>query len=164
MESQEWGNCDHAQDVISLDTEPLKARLWALDKGNSNCSSKLIIYNLFQKINYTIETPENLEIHKHKLSYLVVDPVVTFKGLRAYVGFEGINYLLVFSFNEFTWTQLNLESGNQFVPVSTQFLAVSKRDGVLYMTGGEQREIYSLDLNEIRSVDTEVNLVRLINV
>ncbi|RZC38991.1 uncharacterized protein BDFB_004427, partial [Asbolus verrucosus] len=115
----------------------MRPRLWVLDKGNVNCPAKVAIYNLFQKINYTLEAPE--DIPKDRLNYLIVDGDVKTNGARAYVGLDGENYLLVFSLNEFKWWRVNLHSANNNLAISTKFLAFSRKEAILYVTGGEER-------------------------
>jgi hypothetical protein len=112
-----------------------------------------VIYNLFQKINYTSEAPQAA---LDKVNYIVVDTDVKLNGARGYVGLDGTDYLLVFSLSQFKWWRINLKSPNTLLPISTKYLAFARKEQVLYVTGGEERGIFSLDLSLIRRELEEV--------
>ncbi|RYA67405.1 hypothetical protein DD592_27510, partial [Enterobacter cloacae complex sp. 2DZ2F20B] len=143
LESQTWKNCEHLQDVISVDMEPMRPRLWVLDKGSIECPAKIVIYNLFQRVNYSLDAPEETG---RKFSCLVVDNSPKLNGARGYISFDGLSDLLVFSINEFKWWRIRLEPQDSILSVSTKFIAFSRKEDVLYVTGGEERGIFSLDL------------------
>ncbi|EFA08570.2 hypothetical protein TcasGA2_TC006225 [Tribolium castaneum] len=145
LDFQTWNNCDHLQDVVAIDMEALRPRLWVLDKGNSECLPKIVIYNIFQKINYTLDAPKDVG----SFNSLVVD------GPRAFIGLDDSNTLLLFSLNEFKWWQINLEAPNTLLPVSTKFLALGRKKPKLYLTGDDERAMFSLDLTELENFDQE---------
>ncbi|KAJ3646746.1 hypothetical protein Zmor_024320 [Zophobas morio] len=147
LDSQTWKNCEHLQDVISVDMEPMRPRLWVLDKGSIECPAKIVIYNLFQRVNYSLDAPEDTG---RKFSCIVVDNGPKLNGARGYISFDGLPDLLVFSINEFKWWRIRLEPQDSILPVSTKFIAFSRKEDVLYVTGGEERGIFSLDLTLLR--------------
>ncbi|XP_044253218.1 uncharacterized protein LOC123004163 [Tribolium madens] len=144
LDFQTWNNCDHLQDVVAVDMETMRPRLWVLDKGNLECLPKIVIYNIFQKINFTLEAPKNVSFNS-----LVVD------GPKAYIGLDASSNLLIFSLAEFKWWQINLEAPNTNLPISTKYVALGRKEPILYLTGGDERGIFSLDLTEIESFNQE---------
>nr|CAI5827549.1 unnamed protein product [Callosobruchus analis] len=88
LNHQQWGECEHLQDVISIDMQPqMMAKLWILDKGNKKCPAKVVslalIYNSFS------ETTELSGVGSRGLNIIEIDHSEYKDGSRAYIGSAG---------------------------------------------------------------------------
>lgn len=147
IEHQQWNKCDEMQNVVALNVEHKRARLWVLDKGNDICSAKILVYNLY--LNSLLETCELNGINKENLNSLVTDSRLIdgeFNSL-AYIGGFHDGSLLVFSLNDVKWWKVELKNADK--KISSEFLALSKIDSTLFITGGNSLELFSLDVNKL---------------
>ncbi|VEN55496.1 unnamed protein product, partial [Callosobruchus maculatus] len=88
LSHQQWGECDHLQDVISIDMQPqMMTKLWILDKGSKKCPPKVVsftlIYNTFS------ESTELSGISGRSLNVIEIDHSEYKDGSRAYIGYAG---------------------------------------------------------------------------
>lgn len=68
--------------------EPIKPKLWILDKGNDKCLPKVLSYSLV--FNNIAESTELSKIDGTNLNILVIDPFLEDElGHRAYIGNVG---------------------------------------------------------------------------
>ncbi|GJQ83886.1 hypothetical protein Trydic_g19827 [Trypoxylus dichotomus] len=154
---QRWGSCRDHQDVISLDVDGGRAKLWALDRGSRRCSPKIVIYNLHY--NTIASSSKLIDIDGEKLSNLVIDPDESNSGKKAYVG--GIeNYILVFyARGTKLWKIKILNALDVHIHIPTNFLAISAKAPVLYLTGPDDLKLYSMNLTMLKDGE-ETNLKR----
>ncbi|KAK5640866.1 hypothetical protein RI129_009413 [Pyrocoelia pectoralis] len=142
--SQSWGKCDQLQSVISVDVENRKGRLWVLDDGNSKCSPKVIVYNLFT----------NKELAKWTLTGVGYDELSTLTldisseyGTLCYLGQKRLNKLTIFSFNQRKWYEVSIVGG-----VVPERVAISATDSKLYITKDRDDDVFAINLTEIREI------------
>ncbi|KAF5288320.1 hypothetical protein FQR65_LT12054 [Abscondita terminalis] len=142
---QTWKNCDELQNVVSLDVEPKKYRLWILDKGSEKCLPKLVIYNLHG--NYEEYITEFYDFANEDLSYLTVDPLNEFNTL-CYIGMKTSNKIIVFSWNNRNWTVVSFSSGQ----VHPQRIAISTNNLHMFFTYDKSDDLLALNLSDVRNV------------
>ncbi|KAK4874678.1 hypothetical protein RN001_014038 [Aquatica leii] len=142
---QIWGKCDQLQNVVSLDVEVKKARLWILDEGNKKCPPKLLIYNLYG--NYEVHVSSFYNFANEELSYLSVDALTEF-GTLCYITFKTSNNIIVFSLNNLGWCVVSFNSG----PIHPHRIAISKSNLHLYLTADNNDELLALNLSEVRNI------------
>ncbi|XP_056634256.1 uncharacterized protein LOC130443549 isoform X1 [Diorhabda sublineata] len=158
ISSQTWGDCFSIQDAIYLSMEPLIPKLWILDRGNYDCSPKILSYHTI--FNLISDKTELTTIRGRNLNSMVIDPIFEKNfGHRAYIGQTDENFLIVFCLKTLIWWKVHLtESSNPFMVVNTNFLEISKTSSNLFLTGNEREDIFSLNLEQLRHlplVETE---------
>ncbi|KAJ8959609.1 hypothetical protein NQ318_021795 [Aromia moschata] len=152
LDYQQWGECKDLQDAISVDVEPKKPKIWILDKGNELCLPKIVSYNLFY--NNIFESCTLTDIPRQNLNTLVIDRAYGKFGHRAYIGNAGDDTILIFFLDELKYWKLKLlHMDYPFISVSADFLSISKIDPVLYITGRNSIELFSIDLENIRNLE-----------
>lgn len=154
---QRWDACKDHQDVISLDVEQDRGKLWVLDRGSIKCPAKIVIYNLYYN---TIGQSSKLgSVSGYKLSSLVVDPLRDEFGTRAYIGGNDNEILVYFSRSLNSWKVALISGSDVNVVISTSFLAIAATDSTLYMTGSDDFNLHSLNLTTLRPSEEDVNLL-----
>lgn len=147
------GNCEYFQNVVSTDVDSL-GRIWILDAGDAEfkCSAKLIIYNLFMnRIVHKFEIKRS----KFKLSKVVVDTSPLQLSQKAYVGVHNKNILYVCRTTSTKCNSMYIKvTGKQNVKsnlVSTESLALSKKDKTLYATSSTGLGLYKINLETLQN-------------
>ncbi|KAI4456322.1 protein yellow-related [Holotrichia oblita] len=147
---QKWGSCKDHQDVVSIDLDPKKAKLWVLDRGNRKCLPKIVIYNLhYNTIGQSCKLSDDLIIGE-KLSVLVVDPIEDNIGKKAYIG--GLdNHILIFSLRGLKlWKIQVLNPVDLNLSISTSSLAISTIESVLFLSGISDINLHSFNLTILK--------------
>ncbi|KAK9752195.1 Major royal jelly protein [Popillia japonica] len=147
---QKWGSCKDHQDVISVDLDARKAKLWVLDRGNQNCLPKIVIYNLhYNTIGQSCKLSDDLVVGE-KLSALVVDPIEDKMGKKAYIG--GLdNYILIFCLRGLKLWKIKVLSPLNFdLVISTSSLTISTKRSVLFLTGTTDINLHSFNLTNLK--------------
>lgn len=151
---QRWGVCKDHQDVISMDLDAKKGKLWVLDKGNAKCPATLVIYNLYY--NTIGQSAKLIDIPGFELNVLVLDP----QGTRAYIG-GAQNRILIYIARGFKLLQIDVSSASdRHLPISTNSLSISLLDSVLYMTGTRDYNLHAANLTTLRGytgIDSKVS-------
>lgn len=143
-------------------------KLWILDKGNDQCGPKLVSFNLFY--NDIADTVDLEDVPRNGLNCLEIDQKSIDHGSRAFIGdagknndiniqidiliyffiFIGDNCIIVISLKDLHWSKLKLtHMNNQLTSIRTDYLAISKKNSVLFITGKTDLKVYSLDLDHI---------------
>ncbi|VEN57373.1 unnamed protein product [Callosobruchus maculatus] len=149
---QQWGECDHLQDVISIDMQPqMMTKLWILDKGNKKCPPKVVsftlIYNTFS------ESTELSGISGRSLNIIEIDHSEYKDGSRAYIGYAGENKLIVLSLNNLKWWKIRLiQPTNPVEVIKVDYLAKSKTDSKLYITSKTGNEVYAMNTRDVKNL------------
>ncbi|XP_018567486.1 uncharacterized protein LOC108908061 [Anoplophora glabripennis] len=171
LEYQKRKECDKIQDAISLDMEPRKPKLWILDKGNEFCNPKILSYNVI--FNTISEISELQNVPRENLNVITIDPQQSEFGSRIYIGNAGDSTLLVFSSNNLKWRKLTLrDMSNPAISINADYLAISKTDSFMYITGRKSLELFSINLHDVRSSEEpssnesekEINVSSTVNV
>ncbi|CAH1116316.1 unnamed protein product [Phaedon cochleariae] len=154
---QNWNDCEHIQDAISLDIEIKRHRLWILDRGNTLCHPKIISFNLLYNI--ISDVSELANISGEHLNVITIDPEIGKHGYRAYIARTGNNEILVLSLNKLIWWKLKLsEPSNPLKTIKADFLAISKTSPQLFLTSKDDDELFALDIKNIRNSENQVAL------
>lgn len=157
---QIWHACKYLQDVISVDVEINKGRLWILDKGNDLCQPKILIYNLY--FNNLLTTHKLYDgIPRLDLNNIVLD-VTQQNVVAAYVGDAGDGNLIELTYknnNQLKSRSIKLVSNN-YAPVSTKFMTISKTESVLYTTSDQNKALFNVNLKDLRNTRTSFRKVR----
>ncbi|KAJ8923459.1 hypothetical protein NQ315_002018 [Exocentrus adspersus] len=155
LDHQKWENCNDIQDAISLVIEPTATwpKLWILDKGNEVCTPKIWSYNIIY--NSLSDFGELENIPGRDLNSIVIDPIQGEFGYRMYVGNAGENTLLIFTTKNLKWWKVTLQEPSNSVPfsINADFLTISKTDSALYITGKNNLDLFSINLDEIRNFE-----------
>nr|CAH7736196.1 unnamed protein product [Callosobruchus chinensis] len=161
---QQFGECDHLQDVISIDIQPqMMTKLWILDKGSEKCPPKVVsftlIYNAFS------ESTELSGIAGRGLNIIETDHSEYKDGSRAYIGYAGENKLIVLSLNNLKWWEIRLiEPTNPIQMINVDYLAKSKTDSKLYITSKDGNEVYAMNTRDVKNLGDRKNGNQKVNV
>lgn len=179
---QKWGQCNNIQDAIALDVEPRKLMLWILDRGNSKCSPKIISYSLIY--NDVLDMIDLENVPRKKLNTLEIVQRSMDHETRAYIGnagkhkvhFEkgirykteffvlGDNIIIVVSLKNLRWWRLHLAEMNHFGLIKADYLAVSKIEPLLFITGKNGTKLFSLDLDTVaEKLDSQMDSEKVIS-
>lgn len=149
--------CEEIQSAVDLEVDHKKGRLWVLDQGNEDCSSKVLIFNL--NLNQLLGTYTLEEVSSGKLSSLAIDsqhePMAYIGGLQ--------DNLLVFSFGEKNSWTVQLQPKHASIPISTGSLAISKTDDELFITDTKSDDLFSVNVQHILELERDTNASEELN-
>ncbi|XP_015591154.1 uncharacterized protein LOC107265820 [Cephus cinctus] len=141
--------CANLQSVVAVDTDP-RGRLWVLDAPQDNdCPAKIILYDL-RRNDQEITRCEFTGVSTKYLRSLVVDPVVSTWGSRAYIGDPDDESIIVYSLGQRRWWRLRLVRGSNVPKIYSTDLAISRKSSLLYLTGYPSQDLFSVNLDESR--------------
>ncbi|XP_046736874.1 major royal jelly protein 1-like [Diprion similis] len=148
--SQQEGVCKDLQSVTGLDSDG-RGRLWILDAPTRShqCSAKIVVFDL--RRNEKVAETELQNISPRDLKCLVVDPIIGQRGFQAYVSDPGGQSIIVYSLTQRTWWKLKLSSEPHIPKIFITDLAISRKSPIMYLTGYQSDDLFSIDLDSIRN-------------
>ncbi|KOC60603.1 hypothetical protein WH47_07964, partial [Habropoda laboriosa] len=130
--------------VVELDID-IRGRLWLLQvPDKSDCSARIVIYNL-KRNNQLVSSTDLTKVPVKNLRSLVVDS----SGYRGYVGDPGDESIIAFVPEKERWWRIRMIRGPEVPRVFSTDLAISKKNSVLYVTGSETLDLFSVNLEEM---------------
>ncbi|XP_011639934.1 uncharacterized protein LOC105428997 isoform X1 [Pogonomyrmex barbatus] len=144
--------CDY-ETVISVTGLDVDARgqLWILDVPDRyNYSPRILIYDL-KRNDRLVSFTELTEIPSKRLKSLVVDSFEYQWGFRGYIADAGDETIVVYSSGLRKWWKLRMLHGPEIPYVESTDLAFSRRNSILYMTGHDTHDLFSINLKKTRT-------------
>ncbi|KAL0104723.1 hypothetical protein PUN28_016391 [Cardiocondyla obscurior] len=139
--------------VTGLDVDA-RGQLWILDAPDElDRWPRIVIYDL-KRNDRMVSSTELTKVSSKKLRSLVIDPFEDQWGFRGYVGDAGDETIVVYSSGLRKWWKLRMLHGPEIPRVESTDLAVSRRNSILYMTGHSTHDLFSVNLEIIRTEET----------
>ncbi|XP_071635042.1 uncharacterized protein [Temnothorax longispinosus] len=136
--------------VTGLDVDA-RGRLWILDAPDGHDRwPRILIYDL-KRNDRLVSSTELTEVSSKRLRSLVIDPLEDQWGFCGYIADAGDETIVVYSSGLRKWWKLRMLHGPEIPRVESIDLAVSRRSSTLYMTGHDTHDLFSIDLERIRT-------------
>ena len=130
--------------VVGLDVD-VRGRLWLLEvPDNFDCSARIVIYNL-RRNNQLVSCTDLTDVPTRSLRALAIDQ----SGSRGYVGDPGDESIIAFMSEKERWWRIKMIHGPEVPRVFSTDLAISRKNSVLYMTGSDSLDLFSINLQEL---------------
>ncbi|RLU27454.1 hypothetical protein DMN91_001258, partial [Ooceraea biroi] len=97
-----------------------------------------------------ISATELFDVSPKYLRALVIDPVGDQWGSRGYIADAGDETIIVYSLGQAKWWKLRMLHEPEIPRVHSTDLAISRRNSILYMTGHNTHDLFSINLNKVR--------------
>ncbi|CAL7935462.1 unnamed protein product [Xylocopa violacea] len=135
-------NC--LRSVVELDVD-IRGRLWLLEvPDDPTCFARIVIYNL-KRNNQLISSTDLVNVPIKNLRALVVD----YSGDKAYIGDPGDESIIAFVPGKARWWKIKMIHGPEVPRVFSTDLAISGKNSMLYMTGSNTLDLFSINLEEV---------------
>lgn len=156
-------NCKFLQQVISTDVD-IHGKLWVLDEGSKDsiCSAKLMVINMFTSLVVQVYHFNERDL---KFSSVLADPTISQEKQSAYIGVSNANVLFVCKLGEDVCNEYILSEERDDVTnsntglVSTEQIAISKYDYMLYITSPNFLSLFEIPLDLLRSENVKVCMI-----
>ncbi|XP_018402693.1 PREDICTED: uncharacterized protein LOC108779724 [Cyphomyrmex costatus] len=139
--------------VTGLDVDA-RGRLWVLDTPNGyDRWPRIIIYDL-KRNDRLVSFTELTKVSSKYLKSLVIGPFEDQWGFRGYIADAGDETIIVYSLGNSglrKWWKLRMSHGPEIPRVQSTDLAVSRMNSILYMTGHNSHDLFSINLDRIRT-------------
>ncbi|XP_011881010.1 PREDICTED: uncharacterized protein LOC105569275 isoform X2 [Vollenhovia emeryi] len=134
--------------VTGLDVDA-RGRLWILDAPDQRDRwPRIVIYDL-KRNDRLVSSAELAKVTWKQLSSLVIDPLEDQWGFRGYIADAGDETIVVYSCGLRKWWKLKMLHGPKVPRVQSVDLAVSRRNSILYVTGRDTHDLFSIDLDQV---------------
>ncbi|XP_076244694.1 uncharacterized protein LOC143185509 [Calliopsis andreniformis] len=136
------GEC--LRSVVKLDVD-VRGRLWMLETpDNFDCAARVVLHNLKRK-DQLVSSTELTNVPTRNLRALAVDQL----GSKAYIGDAGDESIIALMPEKGKWWKIKMIHGPEVPRVFSTDLAISKKNSVLYMTGSDTLDLFSINLREL---------------
>ncbi|XP_067211879.1 uncharacterized protein [Linepithema humile] len=136
--------------VTGLDTDA-RGRLWVLDAPEEyNRWPRIVIYDL-KRNDRLVSSTELINVSAKRLKSLVIDPFEDQWGFRAYIADAGDETIIIYSLGQDKWWKLRMLHGPEIPRVQATDLAISRKNSILYMTGQNTHNLFSINLEKVRT-------------
>ncbi|XP_012063539.1 PREDICTED: uncharacterized protein LOC105626858 [Atta cephalotes] len=134
--------------VTGLDVDA-RGRLWVLDAPDGyDRWPRIIIYDL-KRNDRLVSSTELTKVSVKHLKSLVIDPFEDQWGFRGYIADAGDETIIIYSSGLCKWWKLRMLHGPEIPRVQFSDLAVSRMNSILYMTGHNSHDLFSINLERI---------------
>ncbi|XP_011144827.1 uncharacterized protein LOC105186380 [Harpegnathos saltator] len=136
--------------VTGLDVDP-RGRLWILDAPDKNGYWPQIVIHDLKRNDRLVSSTTLINVSPKHLKTLITDPFESQWGSCGYVADAGDEMIVVYCLGEGKWWKLRMTHGPEVPRVYSTNLAISRKHSILYMTGYHTHDLFSINLENIRT-------------